>query len=344
MAPLPEKVLMGIGNPLLDITVLADEAFLQKYDLEANNAIVANTEKHAALFEDMVKNYKPEYGAGGATQNAIRVAQWLLQQPKVTSFLGCVGNDDKAELLQRAAERDGVHVNYCVNDDEPTGTCGAIITGEDRSLVANLGAARHFRCCWLLREDNWVLVQTARYYYIAGFVFETCPDVVHKVAEHASQDNKTLMMNLSSPALCAYFTAPKINIMPYIDVLFGNGVEAKVFCEQLGIPTDDHISMALAVAELPKKNKGRSRTVVFTRGPRSTIVARDGKAYEYPIKPIDKSTIRDTNGCGDAFVGGFLSQLLRGRHLEECVRCGHYAAHTILQHWGCNYPDSPDFK
>ncbi|KAI0232296.1 Adenosine kinase 1, partial [Lamellibrachia satsuma] len=340
---LPEKVLLGIGNPLLDITVSADEAFLQKYDLESNNAIVADKEKHTALFEDMVTIYKPEYGAGGATQNAIRVAQWLLQQPKVTGFLGCVGNDENAQLLQRAAERDGVYVHYCVDDKEPTGTCGAIITGEDRSLVANLGAAQHLSCNWLVQPDNWALVKKAQFYYIAGFLYQTCPDAVHRIAKHSSENNKTLVMNLSAPALCTYFSDPKINIMSYIDVLFGNGVEAEVFCKQLGIPTGDHTSMALAVTELPKKNQDRSRIVVFTRGPRSTIVARDGKATEYPIKPIDKSTIKDTNGCGDAFVGGFLSQLVLGRPLEECVRCGNYAAHTILQQWGCNYPDLPDF-
>ena len=344
MSRLPEKILMGIGNPLLDITITADEAFLQKYDLESNNAIVADKEKHAALFDDMVKNHTPAYGAGGATQNAIRVAQWMLQQPKVTTFLGCVGDDDEAHLLQHAAERDGVYVHYCVTDKDSTGICGAIITGEDRSLIANLGAAKHLSCDWLLQQDNWTLVKTARFYYIAGFLYQTCPAAVHKIAEHVSENNKTLAMNLSAPALCTYFSDPQINMMPYIDVLFGNGVEAEVFCKQLGIPISDHADMALAVADLPKNNRDRSRIVVFTRGPRSTIVARDGTVTEYPILPIDKSTIKDTNGCGDAFVGGFLSQLVQGRPLEDCVRCGNYAAHTILQHWGCNYPDTPDFK
>ena len=40
----------------------------------------------------MVEMYSVDYMAGGATQNSIRVAQWLMQQPKAASYIGCIGN------------------------------------------------------------------------------------------------------------------------------------------------------------------------------------------------------------------------------------------------------------
>ena len=40
----------------------------------------------------MVELYNVDYMAGGATQNTIRVAQWLMQMPKAASYIGCVGN------------------------------------------------------------------------------------------------------------------------------------------------------------------------------------------------------------------------------------------------------------
>jgi len=46
---------------------------------------------------------------------------------------------------------------------------------------------------------------------------------------------------------------------------------------------------------------------------------------------------------GDAFVGGFLSQLVKGKPIEECVRAGCYAANVIIQRPGCTYPEKPDF-
>ena len=34
---------------------------------------------------------------------------------------------------------------------------------------------------------------------------------------------------------------------------------------------------------------------------------------EYPVPPLEKDDIVDTNGAGDAFVGGFLSELALGK-------------------------------
>jgi adenosine kinase len=46
---------------------------------------------------------------------------------------------------------------------------------------------------------------------------------------------------------------------------------------------------------------------------------------------------------GDAFVGGFLAQLVQEKPIEECVRAGCYAANVIIQRSGCTYPEKPDF-
>jgi len=56
----------------------------------------------------MVDNYPCEYIAGGATQNAIRVAQWMSKTPNFTTFFGCIGNDEFGNRLRQSAEHDGV--------------------------------------------------------------------------------------------------------------------------------------------------------------------------------------------------------------------------------------------
>ncbi len=83
--------------------------------------------------------------------------------------------------------------------------------------------------------------------------------------------------------------------------------------------------------------------VVITQGADPTIVAQDGKVTLYPANKIPAEAIVDTNGAGDAFVGGFLSALVQDKEVAECVRTGNYAASTIIQRSGCTFPEKPDF-
>ena len=51
-----------------------------------------------------------DYIAGGATQNSIRVAQWMLQVPGASTYMGCVGKDEFAAKMTETASKDGVTV------------------------------------------------------------------------------------------------------------------------------------------------------------------------------------------------------------------------------------------
>ncbi|KAG5726525.1 hypothetical protein E4T56_gene15368, partial [Termitomyces sp. T112] len=65
--------LFCLGNPLLDMQVTNGEPLLEKYSLKANDAILAE-EKHAPIYDELVKEHKVTYVAGGAAQNAARGA------------------------------------------------------------------------------------------------------------------------------------------------------------------------------------------------------------------------------------------------------------------------------
>ena len=68
--------------------------------------------------------------------------------------------------------------------------------------------------------------------------------------------------------------------------------------------TTDIKELALKAAALPKKNEKRKRRVIFTQGSDATVVAYDGEIKEYPVIGISQEDLVDTNGAGDAFVGG----------------------------------------
>lgn len=337
-----EGILLGIGNALLDITIVTDTSFLKRFDLQANNAIIAD-ERHKGIYCTMLEEFEPTYLPGGATQNSIRVAQWLLHRPKATTFFGSVGHDKYADILRNTAESVGVNVRYQIVEDLPTGRCGAVITGEDRSLVTELGAAEQFHAEYLDEPENWKLVEKAKYFYIGGFFLPVSMEAVLQLLKHAVENDKTVVMNLHATFLCSYYADKELNLMQYVDVLFGNGDEATEFGRQMGFNTTDIKEIALKTSSLPKLNSSRERIIVFTQGRDPTIIAQGGHVTEYKVNPVDPALIKDTNGCGDAFVGGFLSQLAQEKSVEDCLKCGFYASRVVIQYFGCNYPEKPEF-
>lgn len=51
------KFVLGMGNPLLDISAVVDQAFLDKYGIKLNDQILAE-EKHAPMYADLETSYK----------------------------------------------------------------------------------------------------------------------------------------------------------------------------------------------------------------------------------------------------------------------------------------------
>ena len=88
-------------NPLLDISANVPTDLLEKYGVSLNNAILAE-EKHTPLYTELIKDYPVEYIAGGATQNSIRVAQWMIGVPGSTSYFGAIGSDDFGNIFAYA--------------------------------------------------------------------------------------------------------------------------------------------------------------------------------------------------------------------------------------------------
>lgn len=68
------------------------------------------------------------------------------------------------------------------------------------------------------------------------------------------------------------------------------------------------------------------------------IIVKDGQVQTYPVPPIDADKLLDTTGAGDAFCGGFFAQLILEKPLEECVRCGVWAASVVIANPGCTFP------
>jgi len=326
---------MGMGNPLLDISSEVGQDVLDKYDVKLDSAILAE-EKHLPIYKELIEKYNAGFIAGGATQNSIRIAQWMLKKAGMennTAFMGCVGNDEYGKTIDECASKDGVLTHYMKDESTPTGTCAVLVKDGERSLIANLAAANNFKKAHLETPESEAIYSAAKFYYIAGFFLTVSVESLVLVAEHALANNKTFCLNLSAPFIIDFFGDQVATALEYADFLFCNESEAETYAKKHGLG-DDLKEVALKVAASPKKNASVPRTVIFTQGSSSTIVACNGVVTEYAVEPLEAKLLVDTNGAGDAFVGGFLSKLVQAKGMEECVMAGHWAAKYIIQQPG----------
>merc|ERR1719396_63312 len=109
------------------------------------------------------------------------------------------------------------------------------------------------------------------------------------------------------------------------DYIFCNESEAVCFSKGEEWGTED-------IAEIAAK-------LIATSGGAVETIAVAGNPWT-----LKKEDLVDTNGAGDAFVGGFLYGMAQGKTDAQCAEAGHFAAGTIIQRAGCTFPAKCDFK
>jgi adenosine kinase len=337
--------ILGLGNPLLDEQTFVDTAFLEKYLLNPNDAILAEGASHQALFAEIPKRSDVEYVAGGSAQNTIRAAQWCLGANRAgrTAYFGSVGVDEAAETMRRCCEAAGVAPKYLTLENEETGKCAVLISdgGKHRSLVAKLAAAEKFQAPFL-KKHTADLVEKFEIFYNEGFFVTVSPEAIDHLALMAKEHGGVYATNISAEFVVSVpeFREVFLKNLPNTDFLFGNAAEFLALARGLEIPTEDLKAVAKFIAESDKTgNPQRPRTVVITQGHETTILAVTGETVrEVPVVEVKPELIVDVNGAGDAYVGGFLAALSEGKDVLECCRIGAECAAIVIQRVGCTFP------
>ncbi|RWS23857.1 adenosine kinase-like isoform X2 [Leptotrombidium deliense] len=332
-----------IGHPLLDVIADVDFEFLESYKLKPNNAVRADI-SHQSLIRDLLTKYEHRYVAGGSAQNTARYAQWVIgrKSPEVVTFIGTVGKDELSKHMTEKATADGVKVLYSYIDDVPTGTCAVLLTNNGlwRSLCAFLDASQIFNEKSL--NEHWNCVENAIITYCTGFLLGTSYGAVSKVVKFIStHEEKYFAFNLSAPYVSEVFGYRIVEILPFIDILFASDVDCTAFATHMKWKVSNIKEIAEKLCLETECHK-KQRIVIITQGKEPVIVvdrlSRKTNTFEVPVIADEK--VVDTNGAGDAFVGGFLASFVSQKPLDECVKCGIYCARQIIQVSGCIIPSS----
>jgi len=145
-----------------------------------------------------------------------------------------------------------------------------------------------------------------------------------------------LAYNLSATFLIQFNTKEVDAGLENADYIFANEDEADLWGKVKEMESTDRKDIAMALAKFKKTNDKRKRVAIVTQGALPTIVvsyneaAGEYQTKEYPITAIEADKIVDTNGAGDSFVGGFLSQLYQDKDLDKCIEAGIYLSREVV--------------
>lgn len=167
-------------------------------------------------------------------------------------------------------------------------------------MCTHLAAANEYKIEHLKSPEIWPLVEQASVYFVGGYHLTVCVPAILALAKEAAAKDKIFIFSLSAPFIPALFKDQLDQTVPYWDYVIGNETEARSYADSHDLATQDVKKIARALAELPKENGTRKRTVVITQGTDPTIVAVQGETEEreYPVHEIEKEKINDTTGAG----------------------------------------------
>lgn len=281
--------------------------------------LVANTEAGLLRHQRELR-----LGLGGSESNVCIGASRLGVR---TAWVGRVGDDELGAMVLRELQAEGVDVHAVIDPDAPT----ALMVRQRRN-------ARQAQV-WYYRRDSAgsrlappdlpaELITSARVTHLTGITLglsETSRAAAHAAAALARQAGGTVSFDLNHrAALWARepFAEAVRDLLPLVDVVFGSEHEF------------EHVVGTGGPTVLLERMAGLGPgEVVLKRGEHGAVALCEGQVLDSPARRV---TVVDTVGAGDAFVAGWLADLIAGYPLEQRMRtaiaCGSLAC-TVTGDW-----------
>lgn len=248
-----------------------------------------------------------------------------------TTFVGCVGDDVFAEVLQHAYDDAGIVTKLRVDPKEPTGHTVALTwTRGGRGLITAVGANAG------LRETDIPahLIEAADHLHRAGFWWTTglAGEATGRLLARAQRTHVTTSLDISTDPEGWPSKRVKLvrSCLPHVDTFFGNENEV---CAVAG-PREPIV----AAERLVDQGAGE---VVLHMGDQGAARFGEGKVVSAPAfaVPMDNPT-----GCGDVFNAGYVYARLTRASVAEALGFGNACAALHLADRTRPYPTLRDIR
>lgn len=340
--------IIAIGNPIVDILAETDKETLQRYKLIFGGTFFAD-ESNMGFFDELESKTQVTYIPGGSIQNTLRVANWCLNMEEenkgkfFVTMLGAIGQDSYKEKIMNALKSADVIPLLQPIPNISTSRCGVGICQKERCLLPHIKASNCLSDEFVKEHEDEIFNNDAL--LIEGYFLQERYDLCKNLCNMFKRAKKMVILTLSAVFMVQSHREKIMEIAENSDMVVGNLEEFEAFAEVQR--SDPHITIAKAHEKLSPKE----RLFVVTDGGNGVYVTK----YDYNKKGLDyflqsfpnklkNEDICDLNGAGDAFLGGFLSQYMKGASLEQCCKVGNDASYIIIKNVGCTFPKNKKIK
>ena len=297
--------ILAIGNLLVDRTLLISE-----YPQESMLATISKIELHCG---------------GGCTNILFDLAKL---DPALPLYLGgAVGKDGEGQFILQRALAHQINIDAVSQVERATSFTDVMINSQtgDRTFFHYVGAMELYGLEQILRIDNQAKIVHIAYLPLLPALLDE--SVLIKLFDGLREKGFEISIDLVSVNNKTVFSRYIRPMLPYIDYVIINDVEAKILTDKEDLPSDKE-NLAMITRQI--LSQGVRNTVIVHYPQWAVACNRQGEEVAVPSYWVEKKDIVSTLGAGDAFCAGTLYGLHQQLPLQDVLKLGHGLAYFNL--------------
>ncbi len=250
-----------------------------------------------------------EFTGGGATNAAATFSNFN----KRTAIIAKIGNDYNGDFILKELRRMAVSTKYIIRAQGETPFSEILVSSNGHMIILSLrGMANtiHGRELKLDFKSKWMYISP-----LSGSSYSMLP----RVMRHCDAMKIKVALLLGYTELNVGLKGMR-DVLKQVDLIIMNNYEAERF---IGMANQRKNVIALA-----KATRG---TAIITMGVNGSLVANKGRIYR--VGTFHSKAI-NTVGTGDAYASGFVTGLMEGAAIEDCINLACYNSSGVVGAYG----------
>lgn len=315
----------GIGNPLMDIIIQADDKDLETLSLNKGTMHLIDEDRKKEILGLFDGKDSVNVCGGSAPNTIIALSTFGVE----AALSGKIGNDSYGEIYADNLKK--LNVNSDLKTGEGlTGNSIVLITPDsERTMNTYLGLCLEYG----FEDVDTKLVAESEYIYFTGYMWstESQKKAVLESIKIAEENGTKIIFDVADPFVVQNNREDFLKLIKeHVHITFANREESKLLFE-----LEDVEACAEKLAEI-------SDIAVVKNGSKGSLVKV--KDQEIIKIPVNKVNAIDTTGAGDMYAAGFIYGVCNNYSLEESGICASYLASQIVEESGAQFNETKRAK